>query len=193
MATETLDPTLPQRILIVGTSCAGKTTLAANIAGRLGIRHFDLDDFHWLPGWQERSRQAFTEQVRQHILPEPQWVVSGNYTSAARQTIWPSARTIIWLDYPLWLVLGRYFRRTFRRIVYREPCCNGNYETLGNAIFRHDNLFFWILRTHYSRRPRYRRWMREGTMRATWIVLRGKHETEAFLARLPHRGRKISA
>lgn len=37
------------RILIVGASGAGTTTLGNALAGQLGWEHFDTDDFYWLP------------------------------------------------------------------------------------------------------------------------------------------------
>ena len=176
-----LPKTPHQRILVVGTSCAGKTTLAAEIGAILGITHFDMDNFHWMPGWKMCTPEEFAEQIKTTVLPLKSWVVSGNYTTGARQTLWPAATAIIWLDYPLPLVLTRYFKRTWRRVVHKEPCCNGNYETLRNVFFDKDNLFFWILKTHYSRKPRYQRWMKEDTFGAQWVVLKGRRQTRDFI------------
>jgi adenylate kinase family enzyme len=38
------------KILIVGTSCTGKTTLGKRLNEKLNLPHFDLDDMHWLAG-----------------------------------------------------------------------------------------------------------------------------------------------
>ncbi|MGU3577249.1 adenylate kinase, partial [Brucellaceae bacterium C25G] len=37
------------RIYITGASCAGVTTLGAEIARLLSIQHIDVDDYYWLP------------------------------------------------------------------------------------------------------------------------------------------------
>jgi adenylate kinase family enzyme len=37
------------RILIVGASGSGTTTLGATLARRLAFAHFDTDDYYWLP------------------------------------------------------------------------------------------------------------------------------------------------
>ncbi|NLG68109.1 MAG: adenylate kinase, partial [Firmicutes bacterium] len=42
------------------------------------------------------------------------WVVDGNY-SRVRDILWPMADTVVWLDYPLPVILGRLLRRTARR------------------------------------------------------------------------------
>lgn len=50
------------RIIVIGTSGAGKTTLAGRIAARLGIEHVEIDALYHGPGWTPRS--AFLDDVR---------------------------------------------------------------------------------------------------------------------------------
>ena len=40
------------RIVVVGTSGAGKTTLARRIAALLMLPHIELDAINWQPGWR---------------------------------------------------------------------------------------------------------------------------------------------
>jgi adenylate kinase family enzyme len=35
-----------QRIIIIGTSCSGKTTLAQQVSQQLAIKHVELDELH---------------------------------------------------------------------------------------------------------------------------------------------------
>lgn len=37
------------RVVIIGTSCSGKTTLAGTLAAALATPHIELDALHWLP------------------------------------------------------------------------------------------------------------------------------------------------
>ena len=67
--------------------------------------------------------------------------------------IWGRADTLVWLDYPLPVVLGRLTRRTLRRVMTREVLWNGNRETWRGAFFSRDSLFLFLLRTY----PRQRR------------------------------------
>ena len=171
-----------RKILIVGTSCTGKTTLAAELAKKMGIVNIDLDDLHWLPDWKMRSKAEMKALIRSEIMPRPQWIVSGNYTTAGRDSIWKEAETIIWLDYPLHFILGRYVKRTYRRIVTKEPCCNGNIETLSNAVFTKEILLRYILSSHFGRRPLYKSWMNGEMSDKQWIVLKGQEEADELLA-----------
>jgi hypothetical protein len=81
-------------------------------------------------------------------------VVDGGY-SPVRHLTWGRADTIVWLDYPLGLVLRRWARRTVSRIRNRTEFWpgTGNRETVHNAL-RRDGLLWWILRTHRARRRR---------------------------------------
>lgn len=40
-----------QRVLIVGSPGAGKSTLAKKLAARTGLPLIHLDDLYWNPGW----------------------------------------------------------------------------------------------------------------------------------------------
>jgi adenylate kinase family enzyme len=92
-----------QRISVVGTSGSGKTTLARHIAQRLAIPHVELDKLHWEPNWIEVPDDVMRERVSQ-ALASNTWVVDGNY-SLVSDIVWGKADTVVWLDYPLWLVM----------------------------------------------------------------------------------------
>jgi hypothetical protein len=45
------------RVLVIGYSGGGKTTLSQNLAATFGLEFQSLDrDVRWLPGWKERDR-----------------------------------------------------------------------------------------------------------------------------------------
>ena len=80
-------------------------------------------------------------------------MVEGNYR-AVRDLVWPRADCIVWLNYSLALILKRLLRRTARRIVTREPCCNGNRESLRMALSK-DSIILWALQTYHRKRREY--------------------------------------
>lgn len=88
----------PRRIHIVGTSGAGKTTLARSLARALGYPHIELDALNWEPGWTEAPLPVFQDRVRQ-AAAAPSWVVDGNY-GKARSQLWEGTPSVVWLDYP---------------------------------------------------------------------------------------------
>ena len=36
-----------RKVLVIGVSCAGKTTFGARLAANLGLKFYDLDDLYW--------------------------------------------------------------------------------------------------------------------------------------------------
>ncbi|BCM89501.1 hypothetical protein IAD21_01347 [Abditibacteriota bacterium] len=137
------------RIWIIGASGSGKSTLARQLADKLGLLCVDLDELNWRPNWQAAPEAEFFASV-ERALETPLWVVAGNYTKA-HSLILPHADTVIWLDYSFLFVLGRLLKRTWRRVVQGESCCNGNFETLPLTLSR-DSIVLWLLRTYTRRR-----------------------------------------
>ena len=137
------------RIWIRGTSGAGKTTLALEVGRLLDIPAVDLDDLNWLPGWSERPVEEFRVLVAQ-TAEKPQWAIAGNYGKAS-EFVAPRATTVVWLDYPFPVVFSRLLRRTFRRAVQGEECCNGNREDVLRTLFHRDSILWWCITTHRRR------------------------------------------
>jgi adenylate kinase family enzyme len=92
-----------RRIVIIGPSAVGKTTLSARLARILGVPHIELDAIHWGPNWTPAGRDAFCATV-DRALSGDGWVVDGSYSSV-RHIVWPRADTVVWLDYGLPRVL----------------------------------------------------------------------------------------
>ena len=155
--------------------------MGQNLSKELNIHHQDLDEMHWLPGWKSQPKEVLGQMIQDEIISLPEWIVTGNYTTAGRDSIWKDAQTIIWLDYRLPMILKRYVQRTYRRIRDKEEVCNGNVETLRNAIFTEEILLRYILKSHFTRRPLYKDWM-TGEMRdKQWIVLKNQTEAEELI------------
>ncbi len=102
-----------KRVVIVGVTSSGKSTLAENLAKRFDLSFIELDALHWEPNWQEAPLEVFRLRVEKAIQAE-KWIVAGNY-HIVRDLIWPKAEAIIWLDYPFLTVLWQLTRRTFTR------------------------------------------------------------------------------
>ncbi len=140
-----------KRINVVGTSCSGKTTLARSVAERLGLPHVELDALFWDRHWTPAPAPLFRSRVAAAVSGDA-WVIDGGY-SPIRDLLWSRADAVVWLDYPMPLVLGRWATRTMRRIRSQEEFWpeTGNRESLRNAL-RPSGLLWWILRTHRRRR-----------------------------------------
>ena len=97
---------MPTRIAVVGTTCAGKTTVAKRLAERRGVPHVELDALHWGPGWSEPSAEAFRERVQAALAGEA-WVADGAYHGKLGELVLERAELVVWLDPPLPTVLRR--------------------------------------------------------------------------------------
>lgn len=98
-----------QRILVIGSPGAGKSTLSHELAARTGLPLFHLDKLFWLSGWVERDRDEGRAELAE-VLAGERWIIDGNYGSTLPMRI-ARADTVVWLDYPTWRCLGRVFKR----------------------------------------------------------------------------------
>ena len=99
-----------KRILIIGCSGAGKTTLALALGQRLGLPVHHLDQLWWQPGWVHDTRDNFDRQLAE-LLRSDSWVIDGDYSRTVGERL-RYADTVIWLDYQRLRCLGRVLRRT---------------------------------------------------------------------------------
>lgn len=169
-----------RRVVVVGTTGSGKTTVARRLAALLGCPHVELDALHWGPRWTPAPREVFRERVRR-ATAAARWVADGNY-GQVRDVLWPAADTIVWLDYSLPVILGRLLRRTLRRCLLREELWAGNREDLRTAFLSRDSILLWALRTYRRRRREYPELFRRAEYRHLRVIrLRSPGETESWL------------
>ncbi len=167
------------RVVVVGTSCSGKTTFARRLASILGAQCFELDSLYWGPEWMPRP--DFEQEVLA-AARQPRWVIDGNY-SRVRDVIWRRCSAIVWLDYSFARVFSRAVRRTVRRVVTGEHLHGGNRETIGDAVFDVEAPLWLVMRTHAKRRREFLELFRRPEYRhATVIQLDAPTAAQIFLA-----------
>jgi adenylate kinase family enzyme len=173
----------PARVLIVGTSGSGKTTLARRLARTLGVPHIELDALHWEPNWTEAADGVLASRLADALAAAPDgWVVDGNYLTKTAPQTWPNADTVVFLDFPLPLILVRLTRRTIRRSRTQEELWSGNRERLRTLVSR-DSLLWWAVKTHGRNRRRYRARMHDPDWQHLRVIrLRRVDEIERYLA-----------
>ncbi len=141
-----------QRIAIIGTTAAGKSTLAEALSEKFNLPYVELDALYWGPNWTPVPFEEFWDQVETAIEGD-RWVVVGNYQSV-RWLIWDKADAIIWLDYPFRILFWRLLKRTVQRSLSRELLWGKNRDTFGRHLkfWSQDSLFFWLFKTYWQRK-----------------------------------------
>ena len=169
-----------ERVVIVGPSCSGKTTMARRVAAILQAPHIELDAIHWLPGWQERDDDEFRE-LTQAAVAADRWVVDGNY-AMVRDIVWPRATTVVWLNYSFPVVLWRAFRRTLIRSVSRQTIFSENKETIRRSFFSRESILLWVFTTYRLRRKQFRAIFDDRDYpEVEFIELRSQRDANQFL------------
>ena len=144
-----------KRIVFVGTTSSGKSTLAKQLADKFDYDFIELDALNWEPNWTPAPQEVFKERV-DNATQAPNWIVAGNY-SKVRPIIWPKAELIIWLDYSLWRIFWQLIRRTFTRWWTHEHLWGTNYENLWVhfKLWSEESLFHWLFKTYWRRKREY--------------------------------------
>lgn len=87
----------PKKILILGISGTGKTTLARKLSKLLDIPVYHLDKYIWKKNWIEASQQEAEEKIRD-IINKPSWIIEGWISPLAELKL-QTANTILYLNY----------------------------------------------------------------------------------------------
>ena len=171
-----------QRIVIVGSSCAGKTTLAAQLANLFDLPHIELDSLFWELDWKQAATEEFRVRVAQTMFQD-KWVMDGNYPSKIGDMLMPDL--IVWLDPLHIVVLWRFSKRTLKRTMSRDLLWGHSRESLKNSIFNKNPLLLWIIKTRRRKAKGYEEVLRKSGSGTKAIRLSSNQEIEIFLASLP--------
>lgn len=103
---------LGQRIVVIGASNGGKSTLAAALGRKLDLPVTHLDQLFHQPhtDWQPRPTAEF-HQLHDDAMAGDAWIIEGNYSSRMPHRL-KRATSAIWLDAAPVPTALRYVRRT---------------------------------------------------------------------------------
>jgi len=141
-----------------------------------------MDALFWKPDWVETPDEELFAQVDRQT-DQPTWVLDGNY-SRTRPIVWPKADTVVWLDYPFLVIFGQLLKRTFRRVLTKEPMWGGCVESW-RVMFSKDSILVWCMTTHRRRKKNYPRALAKPEhAHLTFVHLRSRRQTKRWLASL---------
>lgn len=67
-----------ERIMVIGSGGAGKTSFARQLAELTGLPLIHLDRHHWKPGWEPTPEEEWANVV-QSLASGDRWIIDGNY------------------------------------------------------------------------------------------------------------------
>lgn len=174
------------RILVVGTSGSGKTTIAQAIAARTGVPHFASDDFYWEQDWKP-APIACVDRLLDEVLAKSSWVLDGNFEHRW-ETVWNQADLIVWLDYSLPTVLWQVARRNVGWFLSRRIVWSGNRMTLYRVIsgVRHS------LQSHCRKRNVYPRYL-DQLRHSNVVCLSSRGQTSSWVESLGQNLRTVQS
>lgn len=179
-------PAFPyHRLVVVGTTSSGKSTLAKRLAAKLGCDFIELDALHWEPGWQEAPLEVFRQRV-ETATQAAAWVVAGNY-HVVRDIVWRKAEAVIWLDYSFPRVFWQLTRRTFTRWWTQELLWGTNRESLWThfKLWSEESLFHWLFKTYWRRKRETPALLSQPEHRHLQLIhFKNPREAEAWMERL---------
>lgn len=134
---------LGQRIMIMGPSNSGKSTLAAAMARQLGVPAIYLDQLRHLPNtnWKVRADDEF-HRLHDEAILAPGWIIEGNYSNLTPQRFERATGALVITD-GLLKRYGRYFRRTLFQKV-RAGALEGGQDKVNRAMLG------WLWKTRRS-------------------------------------------
>jgi adenylate kinase family enzyme len=101
-----------ERVLVLGSPGAGKSTFARRLAERTGLPLIHLDRHFWRAGWTEPHPDAWRQQVAE-LARQPRWIMDGDYSRTLDIRL-PRAETVVLLDTPRWLNVARVLKRVLK-------------------------------------------------------------------------------
>ncbi len=98
-----------ERVLILGSPGAGKSTFARQLTERSGLPVVHLDQHYWRTGWTEPDADAWHDTIKR-LLAQQRWIMDGDYGGTLDMRL-RDADTVFFLDLPRWLCIMRVLRR----------------------------------------------------------------------------------
>jgi len=116
-----------KKIIVIGSSGAGKTYFSRQLGEHLGIDVIHIDREYWRAGWEEPSKDEWKATL-EILLTRESWIMDGNFGGTIEMRL-AACDTAIFLDIRRTLCIWRVIRRTLRFYKRRRPeMADGCYE-----------------------------------------------------------------
>ena len=166
-----------QRVVVIGSSGAGKSTFARRLGEATGIPVTHIDQLFWEPGWIEAPQSVYLARIAAVVARE-RWIIEGVSTGTLDLRL-PRTDMVFWLDRSRWACLWRAARRiTTGYGQVRADMAPGCPEKIDPEFFR----FIWTFHEHYDHRIQAA--IEKHGLTDCTIKLRSDREAQDYLAGL---------
>ncbi len=137
------------RIMVLGSSGTGKTTLSKMLSSKLNIPHLPLDTIYWLKDWSSLSKEDFAIKVRHYLKQHKRYIIEGNYTNSVTfMERLKHADTIIYLDFPKQKALKGIIEREAKyKHIFRSDMAEGCIEEIDQEFLKY---VYWFDQKKYK-------------------------------------------
>lgn len=119
------------RVIVLGPSGTGKTTVGRILGEKLGLQILHLDSIYWKKNWDNLNKIDFDIYMKNFFKKNSKWVIDGNYTNNKHfQYRLDLSDTIIFLDFGIQVALKGIHERAAKfkhrsRSDMAEGCIEG--------------------------------------------------------------------
>lgn len=172
-------PPIPfQRVVVIGSSGAGKSTFARRLGAATGFPVTHIDQLFWQPGWVQTPKPLYLERLAA-VVEEDCWIIEGVNASTLDLRL-PRADLLIWLERSRLACLWRVARRVVSSYgSVRPDMAPGCPEQLPDFGFL---TYIWTFDSRIA--PRIEAAIDNHGMRERTVRLTSDADAEAWLATL---------
>ena len=171
------------RINVIGTSGSGKSTFSKELSSKLKLPYIEMDSLYWKDDWRFASDEELMENVR-IATNGVRWLLDGNY-NRTQPIKWKNVQTIIWLDYPFYLVFFRVLKRSITRLFDKRTLWGtNNRESFQQTFLSHESIILWMWTSYPHMKKRYTKLFEKNTKDWQLIRLTSPTDTKTFLINL---------
>ena len=166
-----------QRVLVIGSGGAGKSTVATRLGKLLNLEVNHLDKLYWRAGWVEPETDEWIKTVN-NLIERDSWIIDGNYSGTLELRL-QRCDTVVFLDLPRVLCLWRIVKRF---LVYR----GGTRPDVGEGCPESLNFEFvsWVWNYARRSRPKVVKRLQEHGEGKQIFWLRSRNDVKQFLSQV---------
>jgi adenylate kinase family enzyme len=91
-----------QRVVVIGNSGGGKSTIARRLAARLACSCVEIDALLWQPGWRLAPQETYNAE-HARLIAEERWIIDGLGRQESIPQRLSRSTDIVLVDMPLWM------------------------------------------------------------------------------------------